>query len=96
MGTRTVSKAPNPKSASWFHLGTKEHSPLPQKVWHGVPVLIKWQFKVDQPTVTSYTLMQNVDKHLCVEPYRETQNLEAGPMVTIYYSFTRYSTLISP
>lgn len=35
--------------------------------------------------------MQNVDKHLCVEPYRETQNLEAGPMVTIYYSFTRYS-----
>lgn len=44
MGTRTFSKAPNPKSASYSHLGTKGHSPPPQMIWHRVPVWIKWQF----------------------------------------------------
>lgn len=74
MGTRTFSKALNPKSASWSHLGTKELSPLPPQ-WLGVESvhessvgLFRWTLSI----VTSYTLTQNVYVRVRAELYRET------------------------
>lgn len=82
-GTRTFSKAPNPKSASWSHLGTRNCPPCPP--WLGTESLHESSaslFRWTRSVVTSYTLTQRVRASARTALQRDAHGSEAGPTVT--------------
>lgn len=98
MGTRTFFNTPNPKSASCSHLGTKETASLTSTPeWFGIESLYESSgslFKVDAANCYKlYTSTECVYASMCRALQRNSQNFEAGIMVTSYCNCTRFSII---